>query len=147
MLHSITIILLDENCFIPGFLTNLEYASCPAILQVTCTLILILAVFILKKMRFSQVIGVEQNLNNTRVFNSAFTYGPGICMFLCFTTLTLMSSKRMFPLVKSDHQVGTLSSKYLHKNNYFIDLFSVKCSDETAFSPDSSDFDCNVAIL
>ena len=116
-------IFLEENCLIPGLLTNLEYASCPAILQVTFTLILPLAVFILKKKKFSEVIGVEQNLNTTRVFNSAFTFGPGICLFLGSTMLTLMSSKRMFPILKADHEVGTLSSKHFHANNSIIDLF------------------------
>ena len=67
------------------------------LLQVTFTLILPLAVFIQKKKKFSEVIGVEQNPNNTRVFNSAFPYGPGVCMFIGSAVLTLMCFKRMFP--------------------------------------------------
>ena len=105
LLGIISNIFLEENCFILGFLTNLEYASCPAILQVTFTLLLPLAVFILKKKKFSEVIGVEQNLNNTRVFNSAFTYGPGICIFMFSTVLTLMCFKRIIPKTIFIHEV------------------------------------------
>ena len=60
------------------------------------TLLLILAVLVMKKVRFNRVIGVEQNLNTHRIFNSTFTYGPGICIIIGILQLTLMCSERMF---------------------------------------------------
>ena len=93
----------------PGFLRNLEYASPPAIFQVCFTLFLILAVFFFKKMKYSQVIGVEQNLNKTRVFNSSFTCGSGMLIFTGVVLLNIMCIGRIFSIVKNKVMIKTLS--------------------------------------
>ena len=108
----------------------MEYASSAAILQVSFTLILILAVFILKKMKFSQVLSVEQNLNRTRVFNSAFTCGPGVCLIIGSIVLPVMSYKRMFPDIKSEQKLVIF--RLIVKSNK-SKFYSAECRDETAF--------------
>ena len=117
--HSLVIThFSDDSCFILGFLTNLEYASCIAILQVSFSLMLILAVFILKKIKFSQVFSVEQNLNRYRIFNSSFTYGPGICIFIGSIVLPVMCFKRLFPEWNSEQEV-VIIDLFSFRNNLF----------------------------
>ena len=93
-----------------GFLKNLEYASLPAISQVCFTLLLILLVLIFKKIKYSQVISVEQNLNKTRVFNSSFTFGSGgMLIFTGLILLNLMCIGRKFSIMKNREVINTLS--------------------------------------
>ena len=92
----------------PGFLKNLEYASLPAIFQVCFTLLLILLVFCFKKIKYSQVIGVEQSLNKTRVFNSSVTCGSGMLIFIGLLLLNLMCIGRKFSIMKNREVIITL---------------------------------------
>ena len=93
----------------PGFLKNLEYASLPAISQVCFTLLLILLVFCFKKIKYSQVIGVEQSLNKTRVFNSSVTCGSGMLIFIGLLLLNLMCIGRKFSIMKNREVIIKLS--------------------------------------
>ena len=93
---------IQDRCFVPGFLTNLEYASISSTIQASFTLILMIAVVITKKIKFSKVFGVEQNLNKTRFFNSAHIYGPNICAFLCSVMMFTMTCKRFLPKMNQD---------------------------------------------
>ena len=108
----------------PGFLRNLEYASPPAIFQVCFTLFLILAVVFLKKIKYSRVIGVEQNLNKTRVFNSSFTCGPGMLIFIGVGLLIHMCIGRGFSIVKNKEVINTLSILWIMNNLQELRLVS-----------------------
>ena len=85
--NFINIFFVGSHHIVNALLTNLEYASLLAILQVVFSLTLVFIVYILKKIKFSKVLTVEENLNTVKIFNSSFTFGPlltmlGLCLLL-----------------------------------------------------------------
>ena len=92
-----------------------------------------MAVTITKKMKFSKVLGVEQNLNKTRFFNSVHIYGPGICIFGCFIMMVNMTYNRLYPKVIQDDKVVSLSHDSFTLNLHINSIFLGLCGEKTVF--------------